>query len=252
MTPILRAVLAAALLVWLLGASVISIILFRRRAPNLSDAGGSAMLGPTIRGWHFDNLRPVEEFLVRRNVRPAVLSYLQLAVAAVVGLAYAEGLVIVAGWLVLSGGSLDILDGRVARRTNRGSRQGAFLDSLIDRYADSFAYLGLAAFFIGSWVLWAVFLALVGGLMVSYARARAEGLGTRCNVGLLQRPERYVILGLGSVFGSLIEHATGWHPGGQEYPVVVASVVALAVLSNITAVHRAVHVMRQLGGPAHG
>src|SRR6185369_14595597 len=105
--------------------------------------------------------------------------------------AYAGGLMFAGGWLLLFAGSLDIVDGRVARRTNRGSKRGAFLDSVVDRYADALAYLGLAYFYGGTWVEWIVLGALVGSFMVSYTRARAEGLGTTCLVGLLQRPERF-------------------------------------------------------------
>ena len=123
---------------------------------------------------------------------------------------------------------------------------GQNLETLATWGTDSFAYLGLAAFYADSWMLWAVLAALVGGLMVSYTRARAEGLGVACLVGLLQRPERYVILGLGSIFGSLVQHMTGWTLWGQSYALVVLTVLVLAVLSNVTALQRVSYVMREL------
>jgi phosphatidylinositol phosphate synthase len=246
MNPHRHALFATALLVAILGVALTSIRMFLRRSTDLSKVGGSALLRPGIRGWHYENLRPFEEALARWEVRPAWLSYLQLGIAVVVGIAYADGLIFIAGWLVLLAGSLDILDGRVARRTNRGSDRGAFLDSVIDRYADSFAFLGLAAFFNTTWMLWVVLFALVGALMVSYTRARAEGLGVSCLIGLLQRPERYVILGLGSIFGSLVDQITGWTLWGESYVVVVFTMIVLAVLGNVTAIQRAVHVLNAL------
>jgi len=243
---------ALTLLVVILGVALTSIRLFLRRSTDLTAVGGSALLRPGIRGWHYENLGPFEELLVRWKVRPAWLSYLQLVIAVLVGVAYAEGLIFIGGWLVLLAGSLDILDGKVARRTNSGSSRGAFLDSVIDRYADSFAFLGLAAFFTTSWMLWVVLFALVGALMVSYTRARAEGLGVTCLVGFLQRPERYVLLGLGSIFGSLLDQITGWTLWGEPYVLVVLTVIALAVLGNITALQRAVYVMKSLPESSHG
>ena len=240
MTPALQTGFALVLLVGILAVGLSSIFLYMRRSPDLSSVRGSALLGPGIRGWHFENLRPFEELLVRWRVSPAAISLFQLAIAALTGVAYAGGLIFA--------GSIDIVDGRVARRTHGGSKRGAFLDSVIDRYADAFAYLGLVSFYADGWVLWPVLAGLVGGFMVSYTRARAEGLGASCLVGMLQRPERYVILGLGSVFGSLAEHITGWHLWDQPYGVVIFVLVALAVLTNATAIQRMMYVLRHLPG----
>ncbi|GIW41121.1 MAG: CDP-diacylglycerol--inositol 3-phosphatidyltransferase [Candidatus Binatia bacterium] len=246
MDPTFRAALSVALFVWILGVGLVSLFLFRRRQEKLASAGGSLVLGPTVRAWYFETLRPLEEWLVRWRVSPTWLSGAQFFVSVAGALAFARGLVFLGGWFVLCGGSLDILDGRVARRTQKGSARGAFLDSVIDRYADAFSLLGLAAFYRESWVLWVVLFALVGGMLVSYARARAEGLGVRCEVGLLQRAERYVLLGFGAIFGSLCEHATGWHVGGAPYGLLVIVLCVLAVLSNTTALQRIAHVLRAL------
>ncbi len=244
-----HAIFAALLLVLILGSALSSLFWFLRRHPDTSGAGGSLLLGSSIRAWHFENLQPFENAFVGWGVQPAWLSWSQLAVGVLVGITYSQGLIFDSGFLLVFAGTLDILDGRVARRTGSGSLRGAFLDSIIDRYADAIAYLGIAVYFRNSWVLWAALWALVGGVMTSYARARAEGLGASCHVGLLQRPERYVLLGLGSIFSSLVEHMVG-HPAGWQPNVLLVVVVSLlAVLSNVTAAHRVVHVMRQLDGP---
>ena len=134
------------------------------------------------------------------------ITYAQVVVSVAVAAAYAAGLIFTAGFLVLFAGTLDILDGKVARRSNGASPRGAFLDSVMDRYAEFLGYAGLMVFFGSGWLVWAVLLAILGGMMVSYTRARAEGLGVRCEIGMLQRPERFVLLGFGSIFSSLAAH----------------------------------------------
>ncbi|MFQ5666040.1 MAG: CDP-alcohol phosphatidyltransferase family protein [Candidatus Binatia bacterium] len=246
------AALACAVFTFIAAIAIFSLGGYLRRSHNLDAVRGSAVLRPGVRGWYFENLRPFEELCVRWGIKPAWLSYAQLAGSLLVGYCYATGLLLTGGWLLLFTGTLDIVDGRVARRTNTGSARGAFLDSIIDRYADSFAYLGLAVFFRHVWVLWAVLFALVGGLIVSYARARGEGLGAACTVGLLQRPERYVILGFGTIFGALFEHTAGaWVPG-TPYSLIILTLLALAVLVNFTAIQRVVYIWRVLGNPPHG
>jgi CDP-diacylglycerol--glycerol-3-phosphate 3-phosphatidyltransferase len=248
---VLEQAFALALLVFILTTAVVSIRAYLHRPHDLSGVRGSAVLGAGIRGWYLDNLAPFEEFCVRWRVSPAYLSYAQLAGSVLVTFCYASGLVFTAGWVLLCTGTLDIIDGRVARRMNGGSAQGAFLDSVIDRYADALAYLGLAIFFRTSWVVWLVLFAFLGTLMVSYVRARAEGLGAECKVGLLQRPERYVILGFGCIFGALVEHMTPWLHA-PHYWLVILTVVVLAVLTNASAVQRVVHVLRVLGARSDG
>jgi len=246
-TAIIEQALALGILAFIAATAVISIGSYLRRPHDLSGAGGSPILRPGIRGWYLDNLEPFEKLFASWGVRPAALSYTQLAGSVLVAWCYASGMLFTGSWLLLFTGTLDIIDGRLARRTNSGSAQGAFLDSIIDRYSDAFAYFGLAVFFRDSWMLWVTLLALLGSLLVSYARARAEGLGCRCYVGLLQRPERYVILGFGTIFGSLFEHLGGaWLPL-PHYLLVMVTIIGLAILVNFTALQRVVYVWRVLG-----
>ena len=243
--------LAIAMLAFVAVTATVSIGAYRRRG-GAGAATGSTLLGAGIRGWYIENLQPLEDLCVRWHVSPALLSVTQLVGSIVVAACYASGMLVTGGWLLLLTGTLDIVDGRVARRTNGSSPRGAFLDSVIDRYADAFGYLGLAIFFRDSWLLWVVLFAAFGSLIVSYTRARAEGLGAECRVGFLQRPERYVILGFGTMFGGLLEHITGPWIAGQPYTLVAITLVALGVLVNLTAIQRAAHVWRGLGGPVRG
>jgi CDP-diacylglycerol--glycerol-3-phosphate 3-phosphatidyltransferase len=221
-----------------------------RAHPDSSGVRGSRLLGGRVRAWYLSQLDPFEELFVRCGVQAAALSYSQLVASAAAGLAYAFGLIYCAGFLVLFTGTLDILDGRVARRTGGESRRGAFLDSVIDRYAEFITFGGLMVFFESGWPVWALLFAMLGGMMVSYARARAEGLGLRCDVGLLQRPERFVLLGFGSIFGAIAAHAFDGGGRPSQHLLLALTITVLAVLSNITALQRIAHILRALGAAA--
>lgn len=108
------------------------------------------------------------------------------------------------GWggaLILFAGLFDMLDGQVARLGNMKSEYGAFFDSVLDRYSELFTFLGICYYLVAHHYLLGslfAFIALIGSMMVSYTRARAEGLGVECKGGLMQRPERVVLMGLSS------------------------------------------------------
>lgn len=146
------------------------------------------------------------------------------------------------GWgglvLILSG-LFDMMDGRLARLGNMSSTFGAFWDSTLDRYSELISLSGLAAYwFVADENLWGVvtLLALSGSIMVSYVRARAEGLGLECKVGFMQRPERVVVLSLGAIITGLT---------GSTIAVCVA-VILIAVFANITAFWRVWYCYKQL------
>jgi CDP-diacylglycerol--glycerol-3-phosphate 3-phosphatidyltransferase len=136
------------------------------------------------------------------------------------------GYIRLAGVLVLFGGFCDTIDGSLARTTGRASRFGALLDSAVDRYAEFIMYLGIGAYFIkledyGSCT--ATFLALCGSFMVSYARARAESLGFEAKQGIMQRPERIVLVGIGALIHIVALEIAIW---------------LVAILANFTALQR--------------
>jgi CDP-diacylglycerol--glycerol-3-phosphate 3-phosphatidyltransferase len=223
---------------------------YRRTDPDLSRMRGSKLLGPAARGWYFSNLEPFEALFARLGVRPMTITYGQLLVSVLCAIAYANGLIYCAGFLLLAAGTLDILDGKLARRTGWASRRGAFLDSVVDRYSEFIVYSGVMVFFQPRWPVWVSLLAMLGGQMVSYTRARAEGLGQECEIGLLQRPERFVILGIGSVCSSVWMQVAG---GGHDF--LIGVLVLVAIFSNLTALQRLRYVSRQLRAaddPAEG
>lgn len=144
------------------------------------------------------------------------------------------------GWIVFAAGLMDMLDGRMARIFKLHSTYGAFYDSVMDRYSELIMFLGLMAYFIAydDWLLIMIsFWAMCGSLMVSYARARAEGLNVDCSVGLMQRPERLSIV----VWSCWIAGALP----DQSHIVMAIGIGIVAVLANWTAFQRMWHVKKQ-------
>ena len=152
------------------------------------------------------------------------------------------------GWggpILLFAGLLDVRDGRLARLGNMTSTFGAFYDSVLDRYSELVTLLGISYYLIISGYLWGSILtsvALVGSLMVSYIRARAEGLDLECKVGLMQRPERVVLTALGAIFTGLFSDVTLFDP----MLILIVPMGVIAVLANATAFYRMAHVRKQL------
>ncbi len=229
---------------------VLALVLVRELGPVVRGPAGGAraadtgLLGVRLRTWFRGWVEPVVDALLAAGLSANVVTALQLLASALCGLAFGAGWLFTAGWLLLSCGTLDVLDGGMARKRGAASPRGAFIDSVVDRYADGAVCAGLAVLYRDDWALWAVLAAFVGAFMVSYTRARAEGLGTECRVGLAQRPERYVLLAAGSIAGALGSHLACSPVPGRV--LLTASVCVVAVLANATALQRAVFVLRRL------
>jgi CDP-diacylglycerol--glycerol-3-phosphate 3-phosphatidyltransferase len=181
-------------------------------------------------------VQPLALALARAGVQANWLTYLGFLLNCVVAVLVAQGWLGVGGAMFLIVNALDFLDGAVARAAGTAGAFGAFLDSVLDRYSEAVVFVGLIAWYSRQDDLLALVfaaLALSGSFMVSYCRARAEGLGMDCEVGLLQRPERIVILGIGLMLAEYL------HP-----TILVAVLVALAILTNFTAAQRMRHVSR--------
>jgi CDP-diacylglycerol--glycerol-3-phosphate 3-phosphatidyltransferase len=181
-----------------------------------------------IRGLH-ESLDKLADVLVGLRTSPNVISVLGLLAGLAGGLLFALDRPLGAAGLILICGLFDILDGKVAAKGNRKSLYGAIFDSTLDRYSEFFIYLGLAVHFRNRWPLWVVFFTFLGSTMVSYTRARAEGLGIECRVGLMQRAERLILLLLGSLIGPLFKIFD---------PVMIVILFFIAAVSNITAFQR--------------
>ncbi|HEX5132892.1 MAG TPA: CDP-alcohol phosphatidyltransferase family protein [Candidatus Krumholzibacteria bacterium] len=215
-----------------------------RGGADRTGRGGSFFMGFWVRNWFYWLIRPVTRASVTIGLTP--LFYNMFAVACGVGsmLAYATGHHPIAGALIFVSGIGDVMDGEVARATNVADARGAFLDSTLDRYTEFFAFAGLAYYFAGGWMAMAVVVALGGSLLVSYTRARGESVGVLCKVGFMQRAERMILLGLGSILDPTLSAALG-RPEGT---VVGGVVVVVAAGTLVTSVHRTVWIARALKG----
>ncbi len=170
---------------------------------------------------------------VRLKIGPNALTFLGLLAGVAVGLCYALERPGLAAAFIIVCGFFDILDGKVAKNSNRKSLFGAIFDSSLDRYSEFFMLTGLAYHFRHGWGIWLMFFTFLGSTMVSYTRARAEGLGIDCNVGIMQRAERLLLLFIGTIVG-LAFHVFD--------PAILAVVAFIGVISNFTALQRVFHV----------
>lgn len=175
----------------------------------------------------------VGRIVARTNLSPNVITVIGLALNFVVAAIIASGNLITGGILLLVAGAFDVVDGAVARATNQVSRFGSFFDSTMDRYADAIVLGGVLIYLIeddaGAVPLLLVFVTLVGSLMISYTRSRAESLGLRGDVGFAQRAERVIILAGGLILGQPV-----W------------ALWILAALTQFTVLQRIIHVWREL------
>jgi phosphatidylglycerophosphate synthase len=218
---------------------------------NLQGSPGGAaapLIGPRVRAWYQAVLHPFEDWLVGVGVPADLLTYAQLVVSVLAGLAFWQAATFLAGWLTILAGTLDVLDGGVARRTRGATARGSLIDSVADRWAEFATFVGLGALFRDGWVLLAVAVAAFASQMVSYTRARAEALGLSMELGRAQRPERYVLLGLGACLSGLVAHLACPVLGFRTHAVLAATVVALAVVATWTALERVWHAARTLAG----
>ncbi|MDN0023850.1 CDP-alcohol phosphatidyltransferase family protein [Leyella lascolaii] len=193
-------------------------------------------------------ITPVIKGMIRIGFTPNLVTTIGfvLNIAATIMLLYAAGEMTestsIVGWsgaVILFAGLFDMMDGRLARIGNMSSMFGALWDSTLDRYSELFTLFGIAMYLIlNSWVTGGVltFLAMVGSVMVSYVRARAEGLGIECKVGLMQRPERVVLTSLGAILCGIFDNL--WF--------IVVPIVIIAILANITAFWRICHCYKVL------
>ncbi len=216
------------------------------RAKDKKKPPSSKLLGSGIKSWWLLLMLPIEDYLVQIKIHPNVLTVSTLVVAAITGFFYHIGWIFVAGILVLGGSTFDIFDGRVARAQGLNSQSGAFFDSCLDRFSEAFIYLGLISLFQGTVFSYIVFLILVSTTMVSYTRARSEGLGVKCEVGIMQRTERIVYLGVLSVFNFIGNFIAGYFGFAKDDYLLKLALIIMLVFSLYTAIQRMSHVMGQL------
>ena len=182
------------------------------------------MLTDRVRQWSRGILDPIAELLAKTGVSPNVVTFIGFLLMVLVGVVISQGYLLAAGVLLILAAVFDAFDGALARKLNRVTRFGAFFDSTLDRFSEAAVFLGILIYYqsqgAGTEVILA-YLAIIGSLMVSYTRARGEGLGISIRGGLLSRLERMVIVMIGLILNQL-----------------TIALWILAPLTNFTAVQR--------------
>jgi CDP-diacylglycerol---glycerol-3-phosphate 3-phosphatidyltransferase len=197
---------------------------------------GRAPMGAELR-------ESMRERLIESRLTPNSISVTGLALNVAAAVLVTQRLFFLAGVAFIAGSLMDTLDGRYSRMSGKGTLFGAFLDSTLDRMEEGVVLTAVAAYFASrgdELAVAAVVVAVLGSLMVSYTRARAEALGVECKVGLATRPMRVVVLSVGLVF------AKG--AGLGDFELLEASIYVLAALTVVTVGQRIWHVRQALVG----
>ncbi len=216
-------------------------------------------------------INPVVELFIKVGVTPNMITFfgfilnLAAAIILIFGAEYGErsshSFVAIAGAIILFAGLMDMLDGRVARVGNMANKYGALYDSVVDRFSELYMFLGICYYLIShDYFLSSLFafIAMIGSIMVSYTRARAEGLGVDCSVGIMQRPERILIVGVSavlcgvtsSIIGADFKVEVDWLPVPlfETISIFTFPIFILAIGANITAYRRLIFARDQLQG----
>lgn len=176
--------------------------------------------------------------LIKYNISPMQLTLTGLLVNILGCILYAHGHFSSGSFVILFAGIFDMMDGALARESNTTSRFGAFVDSVVDRYSDMLIFGSLAVYFANEarsdYVL-LVLVVIAGAYLTSYTKARAENLIKRCDVGMVERPERIIIIGVGGLFGA-----------------IVPALWILAFATHMTALDRIYYTWKQTEGDKSG
>ncbi|MBU0492325.1 MAG: CDP-alcohol phosphatidyltransferase family protein [Chloroflexi bacterium] len=194
-----------------------------------------------MKTWGRGLITPLARLLGRLGFTPNALTLVGVLLNGVVALVIGVGFLFWGGVGLLLASAFDALDGVLARSTGQATRFGAFFDSNMDRLAEVLIYGGLLYHYArqgGTWEALLCFAALTGSLLVSYARARAEGLGFSCTVGFFTRAERIILLSLGLMLTPLVTAMA------LPFDVVSVTLIIIAVGAHLTAWQRILHVYR--------
>ena len=217
------------------------------RDPEVEGRGSSVLAGMWLRLYFAWVMQPLWRVLVRSGIPATAVTTLSALLGIASCVAAGSGRFALAGWLYIASGMCDFLDGRLARATNSTTLAGAALDSILDRYSDSAVLVGLGWYYRDSWVLLVVLFALVGSSLVPYIRARGEGVGVSIKVGVMQRAERIVYLGISVALSPIVEVFLAPNDPHPPHRMAIAALVLLAVSTQLTALQRLIYLLAALG-----
>jgi CDP-diacylglycerol--glycerol-3-phosphate 3-phosphatidyltransferase len=207
---------------------------------------GRRLFGPLFVGYTYWLMRPLFRLALWSRITPNQVTVATLGVAAVTALAIGSGHFALAAVLLMAGGSLDILDGQLARLRNMATLQGAFLDSTVDRICDGLVFGGCVFYYAGTPMIFVSLAVLIMSFTVSYARGRAEALGVSGAEGLMQRADRLTVLAIALAVSPYFAHRSEGRIPHPFYAITAVSLCLLAVLSTVTAVSRILWTLEQL------
>lgn len=223
---------------------------FTRKRPDAPDEvktrHNSKLLNAFFKEWWYWTTGFIVKFFIKIRLSPNIITFIGFLISVGSAFIFAYGLFGIAGWVMIFGATFDMFDGRVARITNTSCRSGAYFDSVMDRFGEGAVYLGLAYHFRSSWLLIVTIIALVGSSLVSYTRARGEGVGVVCKKGAMQRPERIVYLGVASIFQPVMDSILMWFKITPYPLLVVGALCIIALLTFTTAIQRMIYIMNEL------
>jgi phosphatidylglycerophosphate synthase len=214
-------------------------------------------------------IAPLVKLLIKLRITPNIITIIGLAINIIAAIVFIIGAekgakadLSYIGWgcgLILFAGLFDMLDGQVARIGNMATKFGALFDSVLDRYSELVMFLGICYYLVGQHYFISslvAFIAMIGSMMVSYVRARAEGMDIECKEGLMQRPERIIIISVSGIICGIISAYTG---GNQKFympwlhfdfvetiSIFIYPIALVAILANLTAIKRLNHCRKQL------
>jgi CDP-diacylglycerol---glycerol-3-phosphate 3-phosphatidyltransferase len=203
-------------------------------------------IGPFIREYGYWFTYPLIYIFIKLKITPNSLTILSPIISLITGYFYYKGSFGIAGWVFVASGFCDMLDGRLARMTNQITKEGAYLDSNLDRYSDGIIFGSIALYFrTDLFMLIITIFAIIGIQVTSYSKARGEINGISTKIGLMQRTERFFLLGLVSVFHPFIMLILNRYGITREYPIIIAMIL-MAVLTNYTAMYRIIYVFNKI------
>jgi CDP-diacylglycerol--glycerol-3-phosphate 3-phosphatidyltransferase len=214
--------------------------------PAKQKGAGRRLFGPLFIGYYYWLMSPVFRLALRSKLKPNHVTVVTLAVATVTAVSIGSGHFALASALLIAAGSLDIVDGHLARAKGMTTLRGAFLDSTVDRLCDGLVFSGCAVYYAGTPMMLVSLAVLITSFTVSYARSRGEALGVFGSEGLMQRADRLTVLGIALAFSPFFGHRAEGFVAHPFYAITAGSLCLLAVLSTTTAFTRIMWTLNQL------